>query len=142
MSVDQLIIAEAQIVPFTATLFIAMVTSKTTYVAFSPLLFSLILVYPLPQDYLKSVVPSQLVAERGSNLVVINPGFKTLFFLTTSKLLLFFYPFLIGSLDFLFNQIFIHLQILHYTNKAQILQKTNTLPRIRKLIESQSGGFC
>ncbi|WJZ87271.1 hypothetical protein VitviT2T_006667 [Vitis vinifera] len=25
-------------------------------------------------DYLKSVVPSQLVAERGSNLVVINPG--------------------------------------------------------------------
>ncbi|PON98718.1 Actin-related protein [Trema orientale] len=26
------------------------------------------------QDYLKSVVPSQLVTERGSNLVVINPG--------------------------------------------------------------------
>lgn len=26
------------------------------------------------QDYLKSVVPSQLIAERGSNLVVINPG--------------------------------------------------------------------
>ncbi|XP_020580420.1 actin-related protein 9 isoform X2 [Phalaenopsis equestris] len=25
-------------------------------------------------DYLKSVVPSQLIAERGSNLVVINPG--------------------------------------------------------------------
>lgn len=25
-------------------------------------------------DYLKSVVPSQLVSERGSNLVVINPG--------------------------------------------------------------------
>ncbi|KAL5981377.1 Actin-like protein arp9 [Asimina triloba] len=36
---------------------------------------------PLPQtlplslqDYLKTVVPSQLIAERGSNLVVINPG--------------------------------------------------------------------
>lgn len=27
------------------------------------------------QDYLKTVVPSQLLAERGSNLVVINPGF-------------------------------------------------------------------
>uniref|UniRef100_A0A453AA82 Actin-related protein 9 n=8 Tax=Aegilops tauschii subsp. strangulata TaxID=200361 RepID=A0A453AA82_AEGTS len=26
------------------------------------------------QDYLKTVVPSQLLAERGSNLVVINPG--------------------------------------------------------------------
>lgn len=26
------------------------------------------------QDYLKTVVPSQLFAERGSNLVVINPG--------------------------------------------------------------------
>ncbi|EPS72400.1 hypothetical protein M569_02361, partial [Genlisea aurea] len=26
------------------------------------------------QDYLKTVVPSQLMAERGSNLVVINPG--------------------------------------------------------------------
>ncbi|KAJ3706303.1 hypothetical protein LUZ61_010008 [Rhynchospora tenuis] len=26
------------------------------------------------QDYLKSVVPSQLISERGSNLVVINPG--------------------------------------------------------------------
>ncbi|CAI0559176.1 unnamed protein product [Linum tenue] len=26
------------------------------------------------QDYLKTVVPSQLIAERGSNIVVINPG--------------------------------------------------------------------
>ena len=28
----------------------------------------------LTQDYLKTVVPSQLLAERGANLVVINPG--------------------------------------------------------------------
>ncbi|CAN0904350.1 Actin-related protein 9 [Linum grandiflorum] len=28
----------------------------------------------MAQDYLKTVVPSQLVAERGSNIVVINPG--------------------------------------------------------------------
>uniref|UniRef100_A0A2N9GTB7 Uncharacterized protein n=1 Tax=Fagus sylvatica TaxID=28930 RepID=A0A2N9GTB7_FAGSY len=27
-----------------------------------------------PMDYLKTVVPSQLIAERGPNLVVINPG--------------------------------------------------------------------
>jgi hypothetical protein len=26
------------------------------------------------QDYLKTVVPSQLLAERGANIVVINPG--------------------------------------------------------------------
>ena len=30
------------------------------------------------QDYLKTVVPSQLIAERGPNLVVINPGTLTL----------------------------------------------------------------
>ncbi|CAN1279607.1 Actin-related protein 9 [Linum perenne] len=28
----------------------------------------------MAQDYLKTVVPSQLIAERGSNIVVINPG--------------------------------------------------------------------
>ncbi|KAI3973068.1 hypothetical protein MKX01_019726, partial [Papaver californicum] len=25
-------------------------------------------------DYLKTIVPSQLIAERGANLIVINPG--------------------------------------------------------------------
>lgn len=30
----------------------------------------------MSQDYLKSVVPSQLMSERGSNLVVINPGMQ------------------------------------------------------------------
>jgi len=39
----------------------------------------LILIYkivdvPMSQDYLKSALPSQIISERGSNLVVINPG--------------------------------------------------------------------
>jgi len=29
---------------------------------------------PMSQDYLKSALPSQIISERGSNLVVINPG--------------------------------------------------------------------
>ena len=46
-------------------------------VSFPPFLsdaFSSLYYQSMAQDYLKTVVPSQLVADRGSNIVVINPG--------------------------------------------------------------------
>jgi len=34
----------------------------------------------MSQDYLKSALPSQIISERGSNLVVINPGMQNIQF--------------------------------------------------------------
>jgi hypothetical protein len=53
--------------------------SLSSCCSFQTILFSFVF---MSQDYLKSALPSQIMSERGSNLVVINPGMHKIQFCT------------------------------------------------------------